>query len=525
LSTPGARIRVFLLSTFRPVQFSTAQPYLQQDTALPSTTSQIRRFTTSQKKKQENSLENSEDRYQAWKAEKFLLESFWEKQCLDEESKRGSFCLGLQKKIDAYNGEGIKSDWDPLVGGAGDVYIPSDLQRDDVVTKMGSTLSSFIHHLVLPPSALLNHPFFRRVQFHIYLVKNHDSYAPFGGSYFSYERFKSDLSALKLPGQEFSFALKEISLHTDTDLALALKLSTRSALVPKLSAEGHYTAEDVLFLDSTEIRHHLQFAIDSSRHIPVFFFSYGKERPVLIDKKYQTKALDNVVLIVQSDHHIYESSIGCNGNPVHWNLRDPIKPALAATSTVLAGLVSSHIDYNDATGGATQDWMWSIGNNPFSYTSSGHQFSQVQKDIALRNYVAIALNDSIYTVNQAIHALTHLTTSSENFGALQYSSAELTAKYELLIEMWSSIASFTSILDPTVVQWFEELDSITQSFMDDAQETLDTVGVYRCLNSKEETILDDSNFDWLVPIALAVDMLIILALLLVRTRPKKVKIN
>jgi hypothetical protein len=52
-----------------------------------------------------------------------------------------------------------------------------------------------------------------------------------------------------------------------------------------------------------------------------------------------------------------------------------------------------------------QDWIWSVGCNPFSATSQGWHISQFQSDSIARSYVITTLEESIQLVNSAIHRL------------------------------------------------------------------------------------------------------------------------
>lgn len=52
-----------------------------------------------------------------------------------------------------------------------------------------------------------------------------------------------------------------------------------------------------------------------------------------------------------------------------------------------------------------QDWIWSVGCNPFSITSQGWHISQFQSDTIARSYIITTLDESIQVVNSAIHLL------------------------------------------------------------------------------------------------------------------------
>ncbi|PRP89607.1 hypothetical protein PROFUN_00871 [Planoprotostelium fungivorum] len=423
--------------------------------------------------------ENSEERAESYRGEKMLMENLWSRKCAGEGQNDSPFCLDIKKKLDSYENRSNRgkddTDWDQLISGSGDHYDNHQMSTDDITSKIGQIVSSYVHHLVLPPTPSLDHPFAERVLFHVHLVVNQGYYSPYGQGYFDLERFKLDVAGLKMPQQEFSFSLKEVSIQKDTQLALALKMSTKTARIAKLSADGYYSSDDVLYLDSTEIGHYLNISRDIEeeslgiRHIPIFLFSFGKSVPVFIDKRHQAKAINGAVLIVQSDFHVYESSLACNKKPIYWNLRNPIKAALSVTSTLLSGLLPPHIDYDDATGGASQvrinsnflasdEWMWSVGNQPFSHTSSGHKFSQTQRDITMRNYVVALLNETATRVNGAIDSLSHIACTKKNLGALEFSPSEqLVEKFYLIKDRMSDIARLTAFFDPSAITQTQEL--------------------------------------------------------------------
>ncbi|CAA3017645.1 hypothetical protein DCAR_020446 [Olea europaea subsp. europaea] len=55
-----------------------------------------------------------------------------------------------------------------------------------------------------------------------------------------------------------------------------------------------------------------------------------------------------MVIVVQSEPSSLESHLQCNGRSLLWDLRRPIKAALAAVSEHLAGLLPLHLVYSQA---------------------------------------------------------------------------------------------------------------------------------------------------------------------------------
>jgi len=109
------------------------------------------------------------------------------------------------------------------------------------------------------------------------------------------------------------------------------------------------------------------------------------------------------------------------------------------------GLVPTHITYDEANKAAaqvsilwmhlhsrlderltlasSQQWLWSVGDNPLSYTSRGHHFSEMHHDIVLRNFIVNALEDSIVQANEAIRILLAQATSTVLFFPSLFSTA------------------------------------------------------------------------------------------------------
>jgi hypothetical protein len=52
-----------------------------------------------------------------------------------------------------------------------------------------------------------------------------------------------------------------------------------------------------------------------------------------------------------------------------------------------------------------QDWLWSVGANPFSSTSHGWALSKFHVDTAHRSHVITALDASAEHLNMGIHIL------------------------------------------------------------------------------------------------------------------------
>jgi hypothetical protein len=297
-----------------------------------------------------------------------------------------------------------------------------------------------------------------RVHFHLYALVNHQHYDPLGEEFVA--RLKYGLEQLRMPSQTFVYSVHKLTLADDPSLAMAYASALRSAVVPSLMFDGRFSAIKRLYLDSRVLRAALAAldvqakaehdplygqanraaaaaaaaaassasasasgsgasfpSVRRTRDISLFLFSLDFPLPVLIDKFHQSQALPeaNMVLSVQSNLHLWESSLSCNGKPVYWNLRDPLRSMLASAAHVLGGLLPAHVKHSSAHGRAAQDWLWSVGLSPLALTSAqGLEFSQTQRDTLHRNYVLTAMRAATQLVNRQMRLLARQKTSLSN---------------------------------------------------------------------------------------------------------------
>jgi len=223
-------------------------------------------------------------------------------------------------------------------------------------------------------------------------------------------------------------------LYDDPGLALAFTTSLRHAILPTLRVDGTFVAAESLYVDSLELRrmlrhaappvHEPQKGMQTSRALPIFFFSSDSDLPLFIDRYFQSRSVDDLVIVVQSDYSDWESRMICGHYHLPWNLRTPLRAALAATAEQLGGVLSPHLAYEAETKRARQNWLWSVGDSPFAYTSSGAEFGTHYASVLHRHYVVGALNASVSLVAEAVHVLSALRTSRSNAVLLDGSGAE-----------------------------------------------------------------------------------------------------
>ncbi|KAJ9692982.1 hypothetical protein PVL29_011900 [Vitis rotundifolia] len=286
--------------------------------------------------------------------------------------------------------------------------------RDTFLAHLGATLWGSMRHIISPSIADGAFHFYDKISFQLFFITQekvrHIKQLPV-----DLKALTEGLSSLLLPSQKAMFSQHMLPLSEDPALAMAFSVARRAAAVPLLLVNGTYRKTIRTYLDSSILQHQLQRLNDhgslkgmhahsrSTLEVPIFWFLHSE--PLLVDKHYQAKALSDMVIVVQSETSSWESHLQCNGKSLLWDLRRPIKAALAAASEHLAGLLPLHLVYSQAHETAIEDWAWSVGCNPLSITSQGWHISQFQSDTVARSYIITTLEESIQLVNSAIHRL------------------------------------------------------------------------------------------------------------------------
>ncbi|CAM8936328.1 unnamed protein product [Rhodiola kirilowii] len=228
--------------------------------------------------------------------------------------------------------------------------------RDTFLAHLGATLWGSMRHIVAPSVTDGTFHFYEQISFQLFFITRekvrHSNQLPV-----DLKALRDGLSSLVLPSQKVMFDRKMLSLSEDPALAMAFSVARRAAAVPILLVNGTYRKTVRSYLDSAILQYQLQrlndhgslkgsHAHSRSLEVPVFWFIHGD--PLLIDKHYQAKSLSDMIVVVQSEESSWESHLQCNGRSVLWDLRKPIKAALAAASEHLAGLLPLHLVYSHA---------------------------------------------------------------------------------------------------------------------------------------------------------------------------------
>jgi hypothetical protein len=397
----------------------------------------------------------------------------------------------------------------------------------------GHALSSALRHVVSPGIAPFPIEYAESVVFTLYLLRMQAVYDP--REFFSWTTFSDEMMRLAAPGQKFSFRVEEVG----PEMGIAVQLALRSAVLP---TEGLDSPSTVVYLDSKALRDLLKPATNGapptteelrtqglsspsqSRRVSVVLVSTAYPYPVLVDRYFVAKSLGDMVIVSQSNFEAYHARVQCGGTPVDWDLRNPLRHALAATATHLAGLVPPHLSYSRATEAVAQEWLWSVGNSPFSHTSHGHRFSRHQATVASRNYMLYALERSIEVANAAIVALKKMHTTPSNWQAPNvvagWASRMLPAQ-QALLRTWREAAS-----DLHNVSALQDIHQQTQLFVRQVYGVIDILAAFQCTRPRGST-QDLSDFSWtpLLVSVVALDFLVLVGFFVLRYKLKKNKIK
>lgn len=322
--------------------------------------------------------------------------------------------------------------------------------RDWFLAHLGATLWSGMKHVITPSTADGAFHFYDKIHFQIYVITQ-EKYKHIGLLPLDISLFKESLAGVAVSPQKLQYAVQMLALSEDTALSMAFSVAKRAAAVPVLLVNGTYRTTTRLYLDSLILQHQLQHISESSSvfgqglhgrstlEVPIFWLIQEGE-PLFIDKHYLSKALPDMVIVVQSTTASWASHLQCNGKSIMWDLSRPLKDAIAATAEHIAGLLPSHFTFSQAHENGDQDWRWSAGCHPFSSTSSGWQFTLFHSDVIARSYIVTALDESIEVVNEAITLLTKEPTYRESFESFRRQEHILLNNYNTIIGLWKRIA-------------------------------------------------------------------------------------
>ncbi|KAK9002473.1 hypothetical protein V6N11_025151 [Hibiscus sabdariffa] len=401
--------------------------------------------------------------------------------------------------------------------------------RDTFLAHLGATLWGSVRHVISPSDSDGAFHYYEKISYQLFFITKE--------TVKNIKRLPVDLKALQdgfssllIPSQKVMFSQHVLALSEDPALAMAFSVARRAAAIPFLLVNGTYRKSSRSYIDSSILQYQLRRLNDqgslkgSHAHsrftleVPIFWFIHTE--PLLVDKHYQAKALSDMVIVVQSESSSWESHLQCNGKSLLWDLRRSIKPALAAVSEHLAGLLPLQFVYSHAHGAAIEDWIWSVGCSPFSITSQGWQISKFQSDTIARSYIITTLDESIKLVNSAVHLLLRERTTEKTFKPFQSREHDLVSKYNYVVGLWRRISTITGELRyADAMRLLYTLEEASKGFVDQVNTTLALLHPIHCTKDRKVHVEFDATT---IPAFLIVFGILYLVL---KPRPPKPKIN
>ncbi|XP_078443287.1 uncharacterized protein LOC144712828 [Wolffia australiana] len=367
--------------------------------------------------------------------------------------------------------------------------------RDSFLAQLGATLRGFMSHVIAPSVSDGAYHFYHKLSFQLYFITQ-EKIRDVKQLPVNLVALKEGLSSLRVPSQEVLFSTKLLALSENPPLAMAFAVARRAAAVPLLLVNGTYRTTVRSYFDSNTLQFQLRRLNDNGslkgKHadshsvleVPIFWFIHSD--PLFVDKHYQAKGLSDMVIVVQSDLSSWESHFQCNNRPLLWDLRMPIKAAIAATAEHISGLLPPHLVYSPAHETAVEDWIWSVGCNPLSITSQGWQISGFQSDAISRNYITTTLEESIQAVNEAVHLLLSERTTKKGFKVFLPMQRDIVEKYNSIVDLWRRISSVSAGLRfGDALRLLNMLDETSKSFKESVQTAVAQLHPIHCTRERK----------------------------------------
>ncbi|KAF8758213.1 hypothetical protein HU200_010578 [Digitaria exilis] len=401
--------------------------------------------------------------------------------------------------------------------------------RDSFLAQLGSMLWGSMRHVIAPSVSHRAHHYYEKLSFQLYFVTQ-EKVRSIKQLPVNIKSITESLNSVLLRHQKSMFSQHLLSLSEEPALMMAFSLARRAAAVPLLLVNGTYKSTVNTYLDSAILQHQLQKLSEhnslrgghsnhrSTLEVPIFWFIHSE--PLLLDKHYQAKALSNMVVVVQSDDDSWESHLQCNGRPILWDLRKPVKAAIAASAEYISGLLPSHLVYSHAHETAVEDWTWSVGCNPLSITSNGWQLSEFQQDVIGRNYIITSVEESIQTVNSAIQRLVTERATEKGFKIFKAHESVMIEKYNAVVSLWRRVSAMSKGLKyGDAVKLMSILEDASRGFSSVVNSTISSLHPVQCTRERKLDVQLDSTT---LPAFLGVFLLL---WFLLRPRRPKPKIN
>ncbi|EGG21751.1 hypothetical protein DFA_01637 [Cavenderia fasciculata] len=300
---------------------------------------------------------------------------------------------------------------------------PNNLARMDPATLLN--LATFIqkttHMLFTPP--VLRFINYEWDQLEIRLIMVHDHQVNLlEEEQFDWEEIKNQVKRIPLlPTQSITFSKNSISLLDNVYAAQAKQNSLR---VHHSGSKGTQSYLDSKELHHWLIKHNLMFIPDidtrfSRLVIPVFLFDISFTSLLLLDRTHQAVSFPDMVIAIQTQGGYTPTDNQCDQKMTYINPSDATRPVLSSILSTIWGIpptfttLSKNLDVDN-------NYLWSLGNTPYSAFSTRKQISFSQSDAAIRNYMYSYLADSLNHLQSVFHHLDEEESSWEDFN--QYNS-------------------------------------------------------------------------------------------------------
>ncbi|CAL5058308.1 unnamed protein product [Urochloa decumbens] len=401
--------------------------------------------------------------------------------------------------------------------------------HDSFLAQLGSMLWGSMRHVIAPSVSHRAYHYYEKLSFQLYFVTQ-EKVRSIKQLPVNVKSITESLNSVLLRHQKSMFSQQMLSLSDEPALMMAFSMARRAAAVPLLLVNGTYKSTVSTYLDSAILQHQLQKLSEhnsfkgrhsshrSTLEVPIFWFIHSE--PLLLDKHYQAKALSNMVVVVQSDDDSWESHLQCNGRSILWDLRKPVKAAIAATAEYISGLLPSHLVYSHAHETAVEDWTWSVGCHPLSITSHGWQLSEFQQDAIGRNYIITSVEESIQIVNSAIQRLITERATEKGFKIFKAHESLMIEKYNAVVSLWRRVSAMSKGLKyGDMVKLMSMLEDASHGFSRAVDSTISSLHPVQCTRERKLDMQLDLTT---LPAFLAVFLLL---WFLMRPRRPKPKIN
>ncbi|CAM9880696.1 unnamed protein product, partial [Phaeothamnion confervicola] len=253
------------------------------------------------------------------------------------------------------------------------------------------------------------------------------------GGAFDLVAFQREVLRLRLPTQDASVTVHDVDLASDATLSAAFNAAVCDVAITAATAGGGVKSVTRRSINSAVLVQQLRDAGGGRDHtgghhsgghhgggtgngsggnageaqlVDVFVFSVGGAAPAYIDGHWQARAAaPGLVVAVQSAPLQAEAPLSCDGRPVHFNPRNPLRPVVAAVAELVGGLIPSHL--TPCRSGATgrQDWIWAISESPLSALVPHARLGQLHEDVVYRTHAARALAASAQLTSAAARQL------------------------------------------------------------------------------------------------------------------------